>query len=1051
MPQLRFRNILKRNRNFFYLAFYARKVSFSARAVTQLLRNIYLLKQFFNNIKKKLFGDYTTDRCTVLEMRVWRLTEKGRRKRILSSRKNNIRKLPLINLLVMVALHHSIVEGAQEKVLLGGIFPSEINGSLELEAFRMAIDFINNETAILPSTELVPIINKTDFTNAFDNVMAAYWQIYHGAIALVGPLTSDSVKAAQIICSGFRIPQIAPYATEASFSFSPSTYPFLVRMSASDTLENRVLADLVTYFNWSRMAIITSRSDYGLNGLVVFKDIASHNRWDVVAVESFQGYENVSKINATTQLRHIRGRGARVVILHCIAPYIPVVLQQAGNLGMLKHWVWIVDNGAFSFNGIYNSNSDVPEYMQGLIGIRHAFGEGELVDILKKLWIEAGHDPIMLENVAAIGHTFDSVILVANALHNMFNDGINVTNSTVPFGFCSDQSQQIFYSAESGEDLFEYILKVNTSGAMNNLAFSAEGSPLVDKFDIVNLRSFGFSKVGSWNGKERLVMDKKKEIIWPSGAVAVPSDSPFSLENQTLTIVTLEESPFVMARKGPEGNLKYEGYCIDLLTKLCEKLNFDYKLYLVPDGQFGAQDILNGEWNGMVKEIINGKADIALASFTISPARQNVIDFTQPFIDLGLTILMKTTKTDQAVFFSFLKPFTNTLWLLIALSSIFVAFLLWFFSTFSPYGFYGRSVQTPFHKAPKDYLKRRHALRLTNALWSSLVYYVGQSADALHPVSASGRLTVAMYWFAIIIILSTYTANLAAVLTIRSFNSPISGVEDLARQKEILYGTVKNSQPEAFFMTSPIPSFVTMYQFMKYHKTMVQDSEEGILKVKQGGYAFIWDSVVLEHVVHTSECGTLTTVGKLFGKIGYGLGLPKDSLYTKQISTVILELRHKGYTDFLEQKWLRSHGGCNQRVNDNGEAGSQITITDMAGVFFLILAGSGLSFIVLLLEWLWSSYVDTKAKNNDKKISLMTALKTRFFKTWHDWNQREDVPELPRYLAGLVRKSLPTAYSAIRKNEWKRLSILRKKAAKIDSVDETEEDLANSGIQSSSS
>ena len=947
------------------------------------------------------------------------------------SRTRFVSQLTLIALFAMLPFKQ--VEGVPGQVKIGGIFCPE-NSSLELAAFRLAIDFINNDTTILQSTKLVPIINITDFTDAFANIEATYWQIYNGVVAIVGPMTSDSVKAVQPLCSGFRIPQIAPYATDPSFSFSAATYPYLVRMSVSDTLENRALADLVTHFGWTRMAILTSRSDYGLNGLVVFKDIASHNRWDLVAVESFQGYQNISKINTTTQLLHIRGRGARIVLLHCIAPYINVILQQAQNLGMLKDWVWIVTNGAFSFDGIYNVDAPVPAYLQGVLGIRHSFGGGQLADVFKTLWTDAGHDASILENAAAIGHTFDSIVAFSNALHNLFTDGLDLANSTLQFGFCSDPGQGTSYS-QDGKTLLSYVLNVNTSGVMNRLTFTTNGSPQIDKFDIVNLRSYGFTKVATWSAASGLIMDKNKEVVWLSGGIAIPSDSPFLLNNQTLTIVTIEESPFLIARKNVKGDYEYEGYCIDLLKKLSEKLRFDYKIYLVADDQFGAQNMLTGEWNGMVRELINGKADLAAASFTISSARQNVIDFTQPFIDLGLAILMKTTKTNEADYFSFFKPFSNTLWVLIAFSSVCVAFLLWFFSTFSPYGFYGRSVQTPFHKAPKEYLKRRHALRLTNAIWSSLVYYVGQSTDALHPVSASGRVTVAMWWFAILIILSTYTANLAAVLTIRRFISPISSVEDLAKQKEISYGTVKNSQPQSFFMTSPIPSFVTMWQYMKYHNTLVENSQDGIAMVKKGGYAFIWDSVVLEYTVHSSECGTLTTVGKLFGKIGYGLGLPKDSPYTKQLSMAILELRQKGFTDLLEQKWLRSHGDCSKEVTTLGDSGVQMGVAEMAGVFFLILAGVGLSFVVLFFEWLWSSYVDTRAKDVNGKLSLMVALKTRFFKTWHDWNQREDVPELPRYVAGVVRKSVPFVLSVVRKKDWKQTKNLKKKIPKVDPVE----------------
>ena len=75
----------------------------------------------------------------------------------------------------------------------------------------------------------------------------------------------------------------------------------------------------VSHFIWKRIAVLPSKSDFGLNGLVVFKDVASHKEWRLVAVDRFQEIRIASKINASTPLLHIRSRGARIVVLNCMA------------------------------------------------------------------------------------------------------------------------------------------------------------------------------------------------------------------------------------------------------------------------------------------------------------------------------------------------------------------------------------------------------------------------------------------------------------------------------------------------------------------------------------------------------------------------------------------------------------------------------------------------------------------------------------------------------------------------------------------------------------
>ncbi len=54
-----------------------------------------------------------------------------------------------------------------------------------------------------------------------------------------------------------------------------------------------------------------------------------------------------------------------------------------------------------------------------------------------------------------------------------------------------------------------------------------------------------------------------------------------------------------------EGNARFQGMVVDLLELISDELGFEYKLYLVPDGNFGSK-MPNGEWNGMIGEVLNG-------------------------------------------------------------------------------------------------------------------------------------------------------------------------------------------------------------------------------------------------------------------------------------------------------------------------------------------------------------------------------------------------------------------------------------------------------------
>lgn len=53
------------------------------------------------------------------------------------------------------------------------------------------------------------------------------------------------------------------------------------------------------------------------------------------------------------------------------------------------------------------------------------------------------------------------------------------------------------------------------------------------------------------------------------------------------------------------GNDRFEGYCVDLLRELAAILGFRYEIHLVEDGKYGAVEESTGQWNGIVRELID--------------------------------------------------------------------------------------------------------------------------------------------------------------------------------------------------------------------------------------------------------------------------------------------------------------------------------------------------------------------------------------------------------------------------------------------------------------
>lgn len=69
------------------------------------------------------------------------------------------------------------------------------------------------------------------------------------------------------------------------------------------------------------------------------------------------------------------------------------------------------------------------------------------------------------------------------------------------------------------------------------------------------------------------------------------------------------------------------------------------------------------------------------------------------------------------------------------------------------------------------------------------------------------RLVASVWWFFALIVISSYTANMAAFLTMVRMEASIESVEDLAKQNKIKYGVLAGGSTESFFKVSGDSTF----------------------------------------------------------------------------------------------------------------------------------------------------------------------------------------------------------------------------------------------------
>ncbi|XP_053151140.1 glutamate receptor ionotropic, NMDA 3B isoform X2 [Hemicordylus capensis] len=490
--------------------------------------------------------------------------------------------------------------------------------------------------------------------------------------------------------------------------------------------------------------------------------------------------------------------------------------------------------------------------------------------------------------------------------------------------------------------------------------------------------------VGSWQGGEM----EAEEGTWPQHLQRKSqAEGGGGFSRMKLRVVTLVEHPFVFTREvDEEGNcpagqlcldprtndsavldalfeeLNSEngsvpidsrkccyGYCIDLLEKLAEDLPFDFDLYIVGDGKYGAWK--NGRWTGLVGDLLSGTAHMAVTSFSINSARSRVIDFTSPFFSTSLGILVRIRDTASPIG-AFMWPLHWTMWVGIFVALHLTALFLTLYEWKSPYG------MTPHGRNRMKIFSYSSALNLCYAI------LFGRTVSSKTPKCWTGRFLMNLWAIFCLLVLSSYTANLAAVMVGEKTFEELSGIHDPKLHhpsQGFRFGTVWESSAEEYIKKS----FPDMHEYMRRHSVPTTPAGVTMLKTNPPKLnAFIMDKSLLDYEVSIDSDCKLLTVGKPFAIEGYGIGLPQNSHLTSNISEFISRYKSAGFMDLLHDKWYKMIP-CGKRVFAVTET-LQMGIYHFSGLFVLLCIGLCGSLLTSLGEHIFYRLILPRIRRKKK-------------------------------------------------------------------------------------
>ncbi|XP_026481763.1 glutamate receptor ionotropic, kainate 2-like [Ctenocephalides felis] len=416
------------------------------------------------------------------------------------------------------------------------------------------------------------------------------------------------------------------------------------------------------------------------------------------------------------------------------------------------------------------------------------------------------------------------------------------------------------------------------------------------------------------------------------------------------------------------GNDRYEGFGIELIDVLSKMLGFTYTFLIQEDGVYGSLNRETGQWNGMIKELLEYRADLAITDLTITSDRESAVDFTMPFMNLGITILYQSSTKQPPSLFSFASPFSTEVWYYLGGSYVGVSILLFILGRISP-----AEWQNPFPCIEEPELLYNQ-FSIKNSFWFTIGSLMQQGTE-IAPIAASTRMVASIWWFFTLIMVSSYTANLAAFLTIEPTSVAFSNAEELAEHKTIKYGAKRDGSTVNFFRDAVYEPYQKMYRVMMDNPDqMTSSNPEGQARVKEGGYAFLMESTSIEYITER-QCD-LTQVGGLLDDKGYGIAMRKKSPYRHTLSAAVLKLQEQGTLAQMKRRWWKEKdggGACTPDAVASGGA-DRLGIPNVGGVFVVLVVGSAMAIFIVLGELIFN--VIMKARR--LKTPIMTEMIEEF-------------------------------------------------------------------------
>ncbi|XP_071694039.1 glutamate receptor 2.9-like [Rutidosis leptorrhynchoides] len=678
--------------------------------------------------------------------------------------------------------------------------------------------------------------------------------------------------------------------------------PSYLQMCHDIKIHMQCIAAIVGHFSWRKVTPIYEDHIFFSSSPGLLSQLSDAlQRVDSTIERSlvFPPLQSLSNPNIyiKTELKKLKMKENRVfVVLKSSLQSCILLFKKANQLGMMeKGYVWIISDDISSL--LDSVDQSIILTMQGVIGFKTNFVDTS--ERFTKFKLQFRKDfRIRYPNE----EEYSNPSIYALRAY----DATSVTVKAI----------QASKGSSSSINLLQNITNNKFDGVSGDVSFKDGKLAQFPTFRIINVigRSykdiefwspkFGFSngKIGS--GEENLNM-----IVWPGGTQEVPTGQKPRNNGKPLKIGVPARGAFkqfVNVSYDPNKNKTYiAGFSIQVFEAAVKKLDYTLSYVFVP---------YYGSYDDMVTEVHNKTLDAAVGDTEIMADRYEYAEFSQPYMESGLVIIVPLKPDSTKEWFIFFYAFTTNMWIIILTMTIGTGSVVWFNE----------------HLDGNEQFKAESTFEyISKMLWFSIAVITLSHKEPIN--NNLSRLALATWFCVNVILAACFTATLSSIMTISMLQPEL----DLQRSNSVV-GCNGNS-----FIVRYLENVLHFRPEKIRHLNSLDDYDDAF---KNGEIAAAFFVAPHANVFLAKYCRGYKIIGRTYKLGGFGFVFRKGSRLVQDISKAVLKVTQNGDINTLELDMLRRISNCSGSVQESTDPIQRLGLKRFA---FMLMFSGGITTYIL--------------------------------------------------------------------------------------------------------